>query len=138
MRNAWIMAVGAAGFETAGAENGRDLLRIVRATAPPFILVLDLGMRLVSGAAIVAEMQRVGIAEEIPLVIVGTRRPFVGHSSIRFLSSPVPPETIVEEVRALEGKARDSVDWQNLLRELIVQVAGGASVVEVAGRGRLP
>ena len=130
VRKEWMTALGAAGFETAAVDNGGDLLKVVRLTQPPFVIVMDLGMRGVSGAAILAELRRIGAAEHLPLIVVGNRRPFVGHSAVRFLSRPVTGDTIVEEVLGLKERAQTGLDWQHLLRELTVQVAGRASVVE--------
>ena len=101
------MALALVGYEIMEAANGLDALRILD-VSPPAAVVLDLGLPIMSGAAVRLEIAAHASTRNIPVIIV-TGQPGT-HEALAaacVLHKPVTPDKLVSVVRsciaAVEG-----------------------------------
>jgi CheY-like chemotaxis protein len=69
VRESLAALLGACGIRVLTAGNGREALDLIRATAPPAVVLLDLRMPVMSGEQFLAERQADPALSAIPVVV---------------------------------------------------------------------
>src|SRR5262249_42022548 len=68
-RAALTLTFQTAGYATAEAENGREALALLRAAAPPCLILLDLMMPVMTGWQFLAERRKDPALAAVPVVV---------------------------------------------------------------------
>jgi DNA-binding response OmpR family regulator len=97
LRSVYRTALRVAGFYVNEAGNGMDALRALEAD-PPDLVVLDLGLPVVSGYAVRAELAAQSHTRDIPVVVVTGNEPDVPLDVPCLLRKPIAPEELVAAV----------------------------------------
>ena len=100
LRRMFRMALGFAGYRVIEAADGLNALRLLDVEQPTAV-VLDLGLPLVSGQTVRAEIAAHAHTRDIPVVIVTGQRG--DHSKLDaacVLRKPLSPDRLVETVRS--------------------------------------
>ena len=97
LRSVYRTALRVAGFYVNEAGNGLDALRALEAD-PPDLVVLDLGLPLVSGYAVRAELAAQNHTRDIPVVVVTGSEPDAPLDVPCLLRKPIAPEELVDAV----------------------------------------
>ena len=100
LRRMYRMALALGGYEIMEAANGLDALRLLDAS-PPAAVVLDLGLPIMSGAAVRQEIAAHATTRNVPVIIV-TGQPGT-HEALDaacVLHKPVTPDKLVSVVRS--------------------------------------
>lgn len=91
-------ALALAGFVVRQAADGMEALRLLD-SAPPDVVVLDLGLPHVTGYDVLFELKQHGHTRDIPVVIVtGSKEPVEGVTPGCLLKKPVQAEELVRTV----------------------------------------
>ena len=122
-RELWSEVLSLNGYQVSIVPNGKLLLQLIRTTPPPFIVILDLFMPRVSGYEVIDELHRLGMAPFVPLLVVSAHEPGFPrvYPGIRFRAKPLPPEELVDEVRAMTDAANGAARQVRLLQVLAVE-----------------
>lgn len=97
LRSVYRTALRVAGFFVNEAGNGMDALRALEAD-PPDLVVLDLGLPVISGYAVRAEIAAQGHTRNIPVIVVTGSEPDSPLDVPCLLRKPVAPEALVAAV----------------------------------------
>ena len=102
--------LGIQGYQTSIASNGEELLALLRATSPPFVVVLDLRMPRMSGYEVIESLERDGIRRHVPIIVLSAHDVFFGRTfpDLHCLQKPVRLERLIDEIQALEERAISS------------------------------
>jgi DNA-binding response OmpR family regulator len=101
LRRMYRMALALVGYEILEAGDGLDALRILDAANPPTAVVLDLGLPIMSGAAVRQEISAHAHTRNVPVIVV-TGQPGA-HEALDvacLLRKPVTPDKLVSVVRS--------------------------------------
>jgi twitching motility two-component system response regulator PilH len=107
-RRLFRVALSLAGFAVREAGDGLDALRSLDAD-PPDLVVLDLGLPLVTGQTVQAELAARAHTRHIPIVVVTGSPESLGDAQVAcLLRKPVSPDDLVETVQKCLASAGGS------------------------------
>ena len=92
------------GFKVISARNGQEALERLKETTPDLML-LDLMMPILDGAAVLSAMQKDGVSQKIPVILTSALREQTvrercnGYSI--FLRKPFKVEKLIEAIKTL-------------------------------------
>ena len=105
LRSLFCNALVIAGFAVREAADGMEALRLID-SAPPDVIVLDLGLPHVTGYDVLYELRQHSHTNQIPVVIItGSNDPLDDANPDCILRKPVDPEKLI---RIVERCARDN------------------------------
>jgi len=89
------------GFEVTGASSGPSALALLRSGLTPCLILVDLEMPQMSGAALQKELAQDGALKDIPVVVTSASRERLDrlHLSIQKLGKPFNLSQLIEIVR---------------------------------------
>ena len=100
LREIFRITLELAGYRVVEAATGLHALREADAETPDLV-VLDLGLPLISGDAVLEELATWPGTRHIPVVIVTAREgPYDGLDAACVLRKPIKPEELLQAVRA--------------------------------------
>ena len=104
LRALFCEALALAGFLVREAANGMEALQAID-SAPPDVVVLDLGLPEVTGDDVLFELKEHSHTKGIPVVVVtGREQPIEDVPAECVLVKPVMPERLVRQVRECLGE----------------------------------
>ncbi|PTL84435.1 chemotaxis protein CheW [Vitiosangium sp. GDMCC 1.1324] len=113
-------------YEVETAANGREALERVRALRPA-LLLLDLSMPELDGAAVVARLREDPELASLPIIIASSERArgeaLVGKGAVAFLPKPLRADVLVSTVDRVLADAR-AAEARTRLQALVVCVGG--------------
>lgn len=90
------------GYSAAGAENGLDGMRLLRAEPKPGLVLLDLMMPVMNGWQFCAEKEQDPVLAEIPVVVIsgdgGIDRKAASVGAAGYLKKPIELDVLLETV----------------------------------------
>jgi DNA-binding response OmpR family regulator len=106
LRRVFRFALAVHGYNVIEAENGLHALRALE-LEPPDLVILDLGLPMVSGYAVLEECALQSHLRDVPVVVVTGSTVELSHANVAcVLFKPVTPDRLVETVRTyLDGSA---------------------------------
>jgi two-component system, sensor histidine kinase and response regulator len=108
-RELYRTALKAAGFHVVAVGDGVEALRVID-TAPPSLVVLDLGLPSISGREIVKELASGADTRHIPvLVVTGYDASEVRSEVAAVLRKPVDPDAVVQAAMRYARGAGDPI-----------------------------
>ena len=91
------------GYEVEAASNGREALAIIQRWQPDLI-VLDLMMPVMDGETFRQEQQRLGLAEQVPVVVLSAAREMRGIAERVGAAASVPKPFDLDDLLATVGR----------------------------------